>query len=60
MVFICKQTLVNVVNSRADFAERFRQESYDVVLAASSVNGWTGQGSFHFCKTRNREFPSSW
>ena len=32
----------DVVKKRADFIERLHQESYDVVLAASSVDGWTG------------------
>ena len=32
----------DVVKTPADFIERLRKESYDVVLAAASVDGWTG------------------
>ena len=50
----------DVVNSRADFTERLRQESYDVVMAASSMNGWTGQEALSLLKKCTRKFPSSW
>jgi diguanylate cyclase (GGDEF)-like protein/PAS domain S-box-containing protein len=32
----------DVVKTQADFIERLHKESYDVVLAAASVEGWTG------------------
>jgi len=32
----------DVVQTRADFIEKLRKESYDVVLAATAVEGWTG------------------
>jgi diguanylate cyclase (GGDEF)-like protein/PAS domain S-box-containing protein len=47
----------DVVNSRADFTERLQQESYDVVLAASSVNGWTGQEALSLLQEEKPEIP---
>src|SRR5580765_89924 len=47
----------DVVNSRADFTERLQQESYDVVLAASSVNGWTGQEALSLLQEEKPELP---
>jgi diguanylate cyclase (GGDEF)-like protein/PAS domain S-box-containing protein len=47
----------DVVNSRADFTERLRQESYDVVMAASSMNGWTGQEALSLLQEVYPEIP---
>jgi diguanylate cyclase (GGDEF)-like protein/PAS domain S-box-containing protein len=47
----------DVVSSRADFTERLQQESYDVVLAASSVNGWTGQEALSLLQEKKPEIP---
>jgi diguanylate cyclase (GGDEF)-like protein/PAS domain S-box-containing protein len=47
----------DVVMSRADFVEKLQQESYDVVLAASSVNEWTGQEALSLLQEEKSEIP---
>jgi diguanylate cyclase (GGDEF)-like protein/PAS domain S-box-containing protein len=40
-----------------DFIERLRKESYDVVLAAASVDGWTGLQALSVLQEEGREIP---
>ena len=47
----------DVVKKRADFIERLHQESYDVVLAASSVDGWTGLQALALLQEQEQEIP---
>ncbi len=47
----------DVVQTRVDFIERLRKESYDVVLAAASVDGWTGLQALSVLQEEGREIP---
>jgi len=47
----------DVVKTRADFIERLHQESYDVVLAASSVDGWTGLQALALLQEQDQDIP---
>ncbi len=47
----------DVVKTRADFIERLHSESYDVVLAASSVDGWTGLQALTLLQEGKQEIP---
>src|SRR5579863_5002746 len=47
----------DVVKTPADFIERLHKESYDVVLAASSVEGWTGLQALALLQEQEREIP---
>lgn len=47
----------DVVKAHADFIERLHKESYDVVLAASSVNGWTGLQALSVLQGEGLEIP---
>ena len=47
----------DVVKTRADFIERLHKESYDVVLAASSVDGWTGLQALALLQEQDQEIP---
>lgn len=47
----------DVVKTQADFIERLQKESYDVVLAAASVNGWTGLQALSVLQEEGQEIP---
>jgi len=47
----------DVVRTRADFIERLHKESYDVVLAAKSVDGWTGLQALSLLQEEMRNIP---
>ena len=47
----------DVVKTPADFIERLRKERYDVVLAATSVPGWTGLQALALLQEQEREIP---
>ncbi len=47
----------DVVQTRADFIEKLRKESYDVVLAATSVDGWTGLQALALLQEQGQEIP---
>jgi diguanylate cyclase (GGDEF)-like protein/PAS domain S-box-containing protein len=47
----------DVVKTRADFIERLHAGSYDVVLAASSVDGWTGLQALSLLQEEGQEIP---
>src|ERR1700694_5352419 len=47
----------DVVKTPADFIERLHKESYDVVLAATSVNGWTGLQALSVMQEEGQEIP---
>jgi diguanylate cyclase (GGDEF)-like protein/PAS domain S-box-containing protein len=47
----------DVVKTPTDFVQRMRNESYDVVLAANSVDGWTGLQALSVLKEEGREIP---
>jgi diguanylate cyclase (GGDEF)-like protein/PAS domain S-box-containing protein len=47
----------DVVKTPADFIERLRKESYDVVLAAASVGGWTGLQTLCVLQEEGHEIP---
>jgi diguanylate cyclase (GGDEF)-like protein/PAS domain S-box-containing protein len=49
--------LADVVKTPGDFLERLQKESYDVVLAAISVNGWTGLQALTVLQEEKREIP---
>jgi diguanylate cyclase (GGDEF)-like protein/PAS domain S-box-containing protein len=47
----------DVVKTPADFIERLLKESYDVVLAAASVPGWTGLQALALLQEQEQEIP---
>ena len=47
----------DVVKTPADFIERLHKERYDVVLAATSVPGWTGLQALALLQEQEREIP---
>jgi diguanylate cyclase (GGDEF)-like protein/PAS domain S-box-containing protein len=47
----------DVVKTPADFIQRMRNESYDVVLAANSVGGWTGLQALSVLQEEGKEIP---
>ena len=47
----------DVVKTREDFIERLHKKTYDVVLAASSVDGWTGLQALSLLQEAKREIP---
>src|SRR5579863_8427574 len=47
----------DVVKTAADFSERLHKESYDVVLAATSVGGWTGLQALSLLQEEKQEIP---
>jgi diguanylate cyclase (GGDEF)-like protein/PAS domain S-box-containing protein len=47
----------DVVKTPADFIERLHKESYDVVLAATSVNGWTGLQALSVLQEEGQGIP---
>jgi diguanylate cyclase (GGDEF)-like protein/PAS domain S-box-containing protein len=47
----------DVVKTPADFIKRLRTGSYDVVLAASSVDGWTGLQALVLLQEQQSEIP---
>jgi diguanylate cyclase (GGDEF)-like protein/PAS domain S-box-containing protein len=47
----------DVVKTPADFIERLHKESYDVVLAAASVNGWTGLQALSVLQEEGQGIP---
>src|SRR5450759_5974335 len=47
----------DVVKTPADFIERLLKESYEVVLAAASVPGWTGLQALALLQEQEQEIP---
>jgi diguanylate cyclase (GGDEF)-like protein/PAS domain S-box-containing protein len=47
----------DVVKTAADFIERLRKESYDVVLSSASVGGWTGIEALALLQEEAQEIP---
>jgi diguanylate cyclase (GGDEF)-like protein/PAS domain S-box-containing protein len=47
----------DVVKTPADFLERLHQESYDVVLAALAVDGWSGLQALALLHEQDLEIP---
>jgi diguanylate cyclase (GGDEF)-like protein/PAS domain S-box-containing protein len=47
----------DVVKTPADFLERLHKEPYDVILAAMSVNGWTGLQALSILQEEKQGIP---
>ncbi len=47
----------DVVSTRADFIDKLHRESYDVVLSAMSVGGWTGLQALSVLQEEKQDIP---
>jgi diguanylate cyclase (GGDEF)-like protein/PAS domain S-box-containing protein len=47
----------DVVQTREEFTERLRAQSYDVVLAEDSLSGWTGMDALELLRQQDKEIP---
>ena len=47
----------DLAQTREEFTERLRSQSYDVVLAEDSLSGWTGMDALELLRGRDEEIP---
>jgi len=47
----------DLVQTREEFTERLRAQSYDVVLAEDSLSGWTGMDALELLRQQDKEIP---
>ena len=47
----------DLVQTREDFTERLRAQSYDVVLAEGSLSGWTAMDALELLRQHDKEIP---
>jgi diguanylate cyclase (GGDEF)-like protein/PAS domain S-box-containing protein len=47
----------DLVQTREEFTERLRSQSYDAVLAEDSLSGWTGMDALELMRQQDKEIP---